>query len=192
MTPATGAAADEGFRGALRAEETLTETVQVGAAALGVTDRRLLVRQDAEIRAVDLTNVRAVRRRTLQDRGRLSAALQWGGLAAVLVAARAFAPLEGLVAPVEPPPGGGFEGLYEAVAVLVDALRYLDEAFLAVALLAIAWAGWQLVAFYRTREDVLEITVAGGDPVRLPPPGDPTDVDRLRGAVSARSRAGTD
>ena len=192
MTPGTGAAADDAFRGALRDDETLTETVQVGAAALGVTDRRLLVRQDAEIRAVDLTNVRAVRRRTLQDRGRLSAALQWGGLAAVLVAARAFAPLEALVAPVEPPPGGGFEGLYEAVAVLVDALRYLDEAFLAVALLAIAWAGRQLVAFYRTREDVLAITVAGGDPVRLPPPGDPTDVDRLRGAVVARSPTGTD
>lgn len=192
MTPGTGAAADDAFRGALRDDETLTETVQVGAAALGVTDRRLLVRQDAEIRAVDLTNVRAVRRRTLQDRGRLSAALQWGGLAAVLVAARAFAPLEALVAPVEPPPGGGFEGLYEAVAVLVDALRYLDEAFLAVALLAIAWAGRQLVAFYRTREDVLAITVAGGDPVRLPPPGDPTDVDRLRGAVVARSHTGTD
>ena len=192
MTPGTGAAADDAFRGALRDDETLTETVQVGAAALGVTDRRLLVRQDAEIRAVDLTNVRAVRRRTLHDRGRLSAALQWGGLAAVLVAARAFAPLEALVAPVEPPPGGGFEGLYEAVAVLVDALRYLDEAFLAVALLAIAWAGRQLVAFYRTREDVLAITVAGGDPVRLPPPGDPTDVDRLRGAVVARSPTGTD
>ena len=191
MTPATGAAADDAFRGALRDDETLTETVPVGAAAVGVTDRRLLVRQDAEIRAVDLTNVRAVRRRTLQDRGRLSAALQWGGLAAVLAVARAFAPLEGLVAPVEPPPDGGFEALYEAVAMLVDALRYLDEAFLAVAILAIAWAGRQLVAFYRTREDVLEITVAGGDPVRLPPPGDPTAVDRLRGAVGARSRAGT-
>ena len=192
MPPGTGAAAADGFRGALRDDETLTETVQVGAAAIGVTDRRLLVRQDAEIRAVDLTNVRAVRRRTLQDRGRLSAALQWGGLAAVLVAARAFAPLEALVVPVEPPPDGGFDSLYEAVAVLVDALRYLDEAFLAVALLATAWAGWQLVAFYRNREDVLEITVARGDPVRLPPPGDPTDVDRLRGAVGTRSRAGTD
>lgn len=192
MIPATGAAANDDFRGALRDDETLTETVPVGAAAIGVTDRRLLVRQGADVRAIDLTNVREVRRRTLQDRGRLSAALQWGGLAAVLVVARAFAPLEALVAPVEPPPGDGFEALYEAVAVLVDALRYLDEAFLAVALLAIAWAGWHLVAFYRTREDVLEITVAGGDPVRLPPPGDPTDVDRLRGAVGARSRAGTD
>ena len=192
MTPATGATDDDAFRGALRDDETLTETVKVDAAAIGVTDRRLLVRQGGDVRAVDLTNVRAVRRRTLQDRGRLSAALQWGGLAAVLVAARAFAPLEALIVPVEPPPGGGFEGLYEAVAVLVDALRYLDEAFLAVALLAIAWAGRQLVGFYRTREHVLEITNAGGDPVRLPPPGDPTDVDRLRGAVSAGSRAGTD
>ncbi|PSP67810.1 hypothetical protein BRC85_04595 [Halobacteriales archaeon QS_1_69_70] len=192
MTPGTGAAADDAFRGALQDGETLTETVQVGAAAVGVTDRRLLVRQGANLRAVDLTNVRAVRRRTLQDRGRLSAALQWGGLAAVLIVARAFAPLESLVAPVEPPPDGGFDALYAAVAVLVNALRYLDEAFLAVAILSIALAGWHLVAFYRTREDVLEVTVAGGDPVRLPSPGDPTDVDRLRGAVGARSRAGTD
>ena len=191
MTSATGAA-DDAFRGTLRDDETLTETVQIGAAAVGVTNRRLLVRQGANLRAVDLTNVRAVRRRTLQDRGRLSAALQWGGLAAVLVAARVFAPLEALVVPLEPPPGGGFEVLYEAVAVLVNALRYLDEAFLAVAILSIALAGWHLVAFYRTREDVLEVTVAGGNPVRLPSPGNPTDVDRLRGAVGARSRAGTD
>jgi len=188
MTPGT----EDAFRGALRDDETLTETVQVGAAAIGVTDRRLLVRQETGIRAVDRTNVRTVRRRTLQDRGRLSTALQWGGLAAVLLAARAFAPLESLVAPVEPPPGGGFEALYEAVGVLVDGLRFLEEAFLAVAVLALGWAGWRLVTFYRTREHVLEITVAGGDPVRLPPPGDPTDVDRLRGAVAAPSRAGTD
>lgn len=178
------------FAGETRGDETVTEEFRVGTAVVGVTDRRLLVRQDGTVRAVDLTNVRAVQSRTLQDRGRLFVALQWGLLGAFLLAAWRYAPLDALVAPVDQPPGVGFDRFYAAVNTLVDALRYLDEAFLLVALLSLAWAARQVVGYALGRDTVLEVTVAGADPVHLPDPGDPTVTDRLRGAVSARSGTG--
>lgn len=178
---------DGAFAGELRDGETLTESFTVGAAAVAVTDRRLLVRDEGTIRAVDRTNVRTVHERVLTNRGRLLSAVQWGGLGAFLLVAWRFAPLEGLVAPVEGPPDAGFEGLYAAVNALVEVLRYVDEAFLVVGLLSFAWTARQLLGYLRERRRVLEVTVAGRDPIRLTVPDDPTATDRLRGAVSARS-----
>lgn len=178
---------EDTFAGETRSGETVADEFYVGDAVVGVTDRRLLVRHDGSVRAVDLTNVREVDDRTLEDRGRLLTALQWGALGAFLLGAWRFAPLEGLVAPVGQPPGGIFEQLYAAVNTLVDALRYVDEAFLAVGLLSLGWAGWQVVRYVQGRNRVLQVTVAGADPVRLPVPEDSTASDRLRGAVSARS-----
>jgi len=176
----------------LRDDETLDDAFHVGDATVGVTDRRLLVRQAGRTRAVDLTNVRRVRERTLQDRRRLVPCLQWVLVAAVLLGAWLFVPLENVSGTVVATPGGDFVDFYNAVRTLVDLLEYVDEAFLVVGILALGAAGWRLVSFLRDRETVLEIAVAGADPVHLPPPADPTAVDRLRGAVGARSRTGTD
>lgn len=182
------------FAAHLREGERLTDEFRVGSATVGVTDRRLLVAREGgtpAVRAVDRTNVGSVRQRTLSDRGRLLSAFPWAGLGAFLLAAWRFAPLEGFLAPVEAPPGTGFEGLFETVNTLVELLGYLDEAFLAVGLLAFAWAGFRVVGYLRERRTVLEVAVAGADPIRLPVPDDPTAVDRLRGAVSAPSVDGT-
>jgi len=176
----------------LRDDETLDDAFHVGDATVGVTDRRLLVRQAGRTRAVDLTNVRRVRERTRQDRRRLVPCLQWVLVAAVLLGAWLFVPLENVSGTVVATPGGDFVDFYNAVRTLVDLLEYVDEAFLVVGILALGSAGWRLVSFLRERETVLEVTVAGADPVHLPPPADPTAVDRLRGAVGARSRTGTD
>lgn len=184
---------DGTFAGETRAGETVTEEFRVGSAVVGVTDQRLLVRHDGQIRAVDLTNVREVGDRTLSDRRRILTAIQWVALGAFLLIAWWFAPLDGFVAPVDQAPGGAFRDLYAAVNALVDALRYVDEAFLVVAVLSFGWAGWQLVQYGRGRRRVLEVTVAGAAPVHLPRPADSTATDRLRGAVSARTdRSGPD
>ena len=176
----------------LRDDETLDDAFHVGDATVGVTDRRLLVRQAGRTRAVDLTNVRRVRERTRQDRRRLVPCLQWVLVAAVLLGAWLFVPLENVSGTVVGTPGGDFVDFYNAVRTLVDLLEYVDEAFLVVGILALGSAGWRLVSFLRDRETVLEVTVAGADPVHLPLPADPTAVDRLRGAVGARSGTGTD
>lgn len=177
------------FAAETRGDETVVEEFRVGTAVVGVTDLRLLVRQNGSVRAVDLTNVRQVHRRTLENRRRLLAAIQWGLLGAFLLAAWRYAPLGALVAPVEQPPGAGFDQFYAAVNTLVDALRYLDEAFLLVAILSIGWAARQVVGYGLGRDRVLEVTVAGADPVHLPVPDDTTVTDRLRGAVSVRTDA---
>lgn len=192
MSQSPSADPKDPFRDDLRSGETLADAFYVDETAIGVTDERLLVHRNGVTRAVDLTNVREVRQLTRQDRGHLLSALQWGGLAVFLLAAWRFAPLEGLVAPVEAPPGGGFERLYATVATLVDLLGYVDEAFLVVALLAVGWAGWQVASYLRGREELLEVTVAGADPIQLSPPRDLTAVDRLRGAIDARSDDATD
>jgi hypothetical protein len=178
--------AEDAIRNEIRTGEALEDAFHVGEAAVGVTGQRLLVRQAGRTRAADLTNVRTVHLRTVQERHRLTSAGLWGGVALLSAVAWLYAPLEGLVAPVEAPPGGGFEGLYHAVGALVSVLVYVDEAFLFVAALALAWAGWQVVAYIRTRREVLEVIVGGADPIHLPAPADDTAVDRLRGTVSAR------
>ncbi|WP_254841092.1 hypothetical protein [Natronomonas marina] len=176
------------FAGHLRDGERLTDEFRVGSATVGVTDRRLLVARETgtpAVRAVDRTNVGAIRERTLSDRGLVLSALLWAGLGAFLLAAWRFAPLSGFLAPVDVPPGTGFDDLFAAVNALVGLLQYVDEAFLVAGLLALVWAGFRAVGYVRERRTVLEVTVAGADPVRLPSPDDPTAVDRLRGAVSA-------
>jgi len=175
-------------RGALRQGERLTETVDVGAGTVGVTDQRVLVsRQNGNVRAVDRTNVRAVRERAVSERGRLVSAVQWGALGGFLLFARRVAPLEGFVTGVDPPPDVGFERLFAAVNRLLAALQYLEEAFLVVALLALAWAARQLVRYVVARRRVLEVTVVGEEPARLPAPEDPDAVDRIQEALSIRA-----
>lgn len=182
-----GEAGEADFESALHAGESLEEEFPVGRAAVGVTDRRLLVRQDGHLRAVDLTNVRGVDERTLSERGHVSKAVQWSLLGAFLLVARIVAPLEGLTAEVGPAPEGRFEALYSVVSLLAEILRYADEAFILVGALALAWAGRHAVGYLVGRRTVLAVDVAGADPIHLPPPAEPTAVDRLRGAVASRA-----
>lgn len=178
-------------RGALRQGERLTEAVDVGTGTVGVTDQRVLVsRQNGTVRAVDRTNVRAVRERTVSERGRLMSAVQWGALGGFLLFARRVAPLEGFVTEVERPPDVGFERLFTAVNRLLAALQYLEEAFLVVALLVLAWGTRQLVRYVVSRRRVLEVTIVSEEPARLPAPEDPDAADRLQEALSIRAGGG--
>lgn len=189
MTQAQPGTETDPFRNDLRNGETLADAFHVDDTVVGVTDRRLLVRRDGATRAVDLTNVRSVRQRTTDEPRRLRQAVQWTVVGVVLVGGWLFAPLDALVQPVEPPQGTGFDGLFETVNRLVDLLGYLDEAFLVGGVLAFLVAGGFVAMYLRRREAVLEITVAGMDPIRIPQPRDATAVDRLRGAVDAHAQS---
>jgi len=192
MTPSPSSTGEDPFGDQIRTGEHLEEVLQIGAATVGVTDQRLLVRQDDRIRAVDLTNVRAVRHRTIDEKPRLARAAQWTVVALVLLGGWLFAPLDGMTEPIDPPQGTGFDGPFDTVNQLVSVLGYLDEAFLLGGLLAVLPVGGFLLLYVRSREQVLEVTVAGMDPIRLPPPRDTTAVDRLRGAVTARAGPDTE
>jgi len=186
MSSAASDTADAALSKALRSDESLADTLYFGAATVGVTDRRLLVRQDDRTRAVDLTNVEAVRRRTRADTHRLFAAIQWAIVAVVLFGGWLFAPLDGLAVAVDAPPGTGFQGLFATVDRLVGLLGYIDEAFLLGGVATLLLAGGFVAVYLHSRAENLEVIVAGFDPIVLPPPPDDTAVHRLRGAVDAQ------
>lgn len=174
--------------------ESAVGSVRVGDARVVLTTRRLLVireRTSPRVRAVDRANLGDVRVRSRSDRGSLLVAAQWAGLGAFLLAAWWTVPLEGFVRPVERPPDVGFEGLFAAVNALVAALAFLDEAFLAAGALALGWAVVRLVGYLRGRERVVEVGVAGGDPVTLPPTDGET-VERLRALLSDPASTGSE
>lgn len=169
---------------------------RVADARVVLTSHRLLVVREQgspRLRAVDRPNLGEVRTRTESERGHLLSAVQWVLLGGFLLAAWRFVPFGGLVRPVEAPAGTGFGGLFETVNALVALLAYLDEAFLAAGALALAWAVVRVVLYLRGRERFLELTVAGGEPVRFPGGATDEEIDHLRSLVrQATPASGSD
>lgn len=171
----------------LHDDESRVDGVRVADADVVLTNRRLLVvREQAtpRVRAVDRTNLREVRTRTLSERGHLVSAVVWAGLGLFLLGAWLTVPFGALVRPVEPPSGVGFGGLFAAVNAVIALFALLDEAFLAVGVLALGWALLRVVRYVAGRDRVLEVTVAGESPITLPATADDETVDRLRTLVS--------
>ena len=171
----------------LLSDERLLEERRVAGAAVGVTDRRLVVCSadgTGDIRAVDRTSVRAVEFRSSNDRDQLLSAALWAGLGVFLLVGGGFLPSGGLFRPVDPPSTVGFDGLFEAVNRLIALLSYLDTAFLAVAALSFVWAGYRLLRYVRSRENVLEVAVAGGESIRVPAPDSPEQAAELRSMLA--------
>jgi len=174
-----------GVEAHLRADERLLEERRVAGTSVSVTDRRVLMcSNDAgDIRAVDRTNVGAVEFRSSSDRDHLLSAALWAGLGVFLLVGRRFVPAQ-LFRPVDPPSGVGFEALFAAVNRLIALLSYLETAFLVVALLSFARAGYRSLRYVRSRERVLEVAVAGGEPIRFPAADSPEQAAELRSMLA--------
>lgn len=183
MADAPGPPAGESVDDLLHEGEHRVDDVTVGDARLVVTSRRLLVRREQgspRRRAIDRANIGDVRVRTRSTRGYAWSGGQWVFLGGFLLAAWRVVPFGGLVRPVDPPGGTGFDGLFAAVNALVRLLALLDEAFLLGGVAALGWAVLRLAQYVRSRERALEVTVAGEDPLRLPAPASEDPVVRLR------------
>lgn len=181
-TGASGRAGDEP-EGLLQDGERRLDEVSIRDAQVTVTDRRLIAitpGRDPPRRAIDRANVTAIGVRTRRTGGSLWVAGQWALLGILLVAVPRFIAFEGLVRPVEPRPGSSLSGIFELANAITGAFALLDEAFLVVGALALAWAAWRLVGYLRARERNLEVTVAGGEPLFLPVPATDEPVERLR------------
>jgi len=174
----------DGIAPHLRPDERLLEEQRLAGARVGVTDRRVVVRSGGgDLRAVDRTNVGAVEFRSSGERGHLLSAASWAGLGVFLLVGRRFVPTRPF-RPVDPPPAVGFEALFVAVNRLIALLSYLETAFLVVAVLSFAWAGYRALRYVRSRERALEVAVAGGDPIRFPAADSSEQADEL-GAMLA-------
>ena len=175
--------------------EELREVAVVRSGAVGLTSHRVLVlRPDgpgARFRAVDRPNVTGIAVRTSGPTAHRDRAVTAAVAAGVLLVAGSLIDLGGFVEPVAAPEGMGIGGLLTLVDVLIAALGLLDEALLLIGLGALLWALGFLALYLRGRDRVLEITVAGDDPVRLPvAAGETTAADRLQGAMGARPSPG--
>lgn len=170
------------------AGEELLATAPVEVGAVGVTTHRVLVlRPDgpgARFRSVDRPNVTELAARTSGPTTHRDRAVIGGIVAVALLAAGTLIDLGGIVEPVDAPTGTG-SGMLGLVNARVAALGLVDEALLLLGL-GVAFASLGSLAWYLYRRDrVLEITVAGGDPIRVPLARDETGVaDPLQAALA--------
>lgn len=166
--------------------ERRVDEVRVGDARVVLTDRRLVVFREAvspSIRAVDRVNLGDVNNRTKSTPGHLLSAVQWAILGGFLLAAWRLVPFGALVRPVDPPEGTGFGELFEAVNTIVRLMAFLDEAFLAAGVLALAWGAVRVGRYLYGRTRVLEVTVAGEEPITFTDDVGNESMERLRTLV---------
>lgn len=176
--------------------EELIESVSVSAGAIGVTSHRLLVltpeASDARFQAIDRPNVGGIAAQTSGPTGFRDRSVTMGAAAIVLLAAGSVIDLGDVVQPVDAPSGMGLGGFLGLIDVLIAALGLVDEVLILLGLGALLAALGSLVWYLRGRDRVIEIEVAGAEPVRIPIGRGETDTaDRLRTAVSASRRRGT-
>jgi len=172
--------------------EQIRERVAVGSGGVVVTTHRVLVftpdREGANYHQVDRPNVEGVERTTRGEFG----FLEQGGKALVvglvLLAAGQFVSLDGLVSGVSLDSAGtaGTAGLGRMLGLLstmLTLLARLDELMTLFGGLALAFAAVVLGVYAWSREDLLVVSVAGGEDVALPAPEDEGVVDQIRAAV---------
>lgn len=151
--------------------ETLLEVAVVEGGAIGVTSHRLLALtpdgSGARFRAVDRPNVTGLTAGTDGPTGLRDRSAKAGVVAVALLFGAAVIDLGGLV---EPPTatGGGLGGLFGLLDLFVTALGLVDEALAIGGLVALAVALGSLGWYLRERDRVIEVGVAGDDPVRVP------------------------
>lgn len=152
--------------------EELLAAEAVERGAVGVTSHRVLALTPdgagPRFRAVDRPNVTDIGVRSSGPTDHRARGAQAGVAALALLVAGAVIDLGGLVTPVEPPTGVGVGGLIALVNALLGALALVDEALTLLGLVALVVALASLGWYRSQRERVLEVGVAGGDPVRVP------------------------
>ncbi|WP_435196238.1 hypothetical protein [Natronomonas sp. EA1] len=159
----------------LYAGETKLLEATVGDTRLVATSHRLLV-FGAAYRPIERPNVGGVRTRTVSE----TESLSWGGQALVLgvasLAGGVLAPVDGVVGATSIENTAGVPGL-GAIQSILSAIALLDEALLLLGVLGVLVGLFGVAMWLASRERVVEIEVAGGDPVQLS--GDATAVRDL-------------
>ena len=173
--------------------ETVEEQVRVGEGGVVVTSHRVLAftpdREGSNYRAVDRPNVDGTAVTTSGEFGFLQQAVKAIVVGVVLVGAGMTVSLDGLVSGISLESGGaaGAVGLGQMMGLLqtlLGLLGQLDDLMRIFGALALAFGAVVLGVYLWSREQLLVISVAGGDDVELAAPDDAKDVrDRLEAAL---------
>jgi hypothetical protein len=176
--------------------ETVRETVDVGANRVYVTSHRVLAFPDAtadddaaNFRQVDHPNVEGVRAGSESDRWALAKAVAWSIAGVPFVVAGVVVEVGDWVSLPESVQSAGVAGTGGIVSLFADvfgALAFLDEAVALAGASFLAVAAWHGVRYWRSRERVVTVGVAGDTDVRLHvDAGEAAAADRLRTAIQS-------
>lgn len=160
--------------------EAVRESVPVGDGRVVVTSHRLLAftpGTDGEnYRHVDLPNVEGVTVRSAGETGYLEPGAKAAVVGVVLMAAGATVSFDGLLTSVAVDPsaaaGSGIGGVLGLLDTLTTVLGLLDDAMLVAGALGTVVGLGALGLYLQSRERLLEVEVAGDEPVRLPVEGE--------------------
>jgi len=171
--------------------ESVREQVRVGKGGVVVTSNRVLAftpdREGPNYRQIDRPNVEGVSLSTSGEFGFLEQAVKAIVVGIVLVVAGMTVNLDGLVSGISLDSGGaagavGLGGMMGLLQGMLSLLAQLDDLMRLFGGLALAFGAVVLGVYLWSREELLVISVAGGDDVELTAP-DEDVLDQLRSAV---------
>ena len=171
--------------------ETIETDLRVGSGGLVVTSHRLLAftpdGDGSNYRAVDRPNVEGARTTTIGEARFLEQGVKSLIVGGVLVVAGQVVSLDSMVAGISLSTGGagavGIGRLMGTLRTMLALLAQLDDIMTLFGGLALALSAVTLGVYAWSREQVLEIRVAGDEPIHLPAPDDDTVIERLRRAI---------
>ncbi|WP_254272574.1 hypothetical protein [Haloarcula marina] len=171
--------------------ESIQEHVRVDEAGVVVTTHRVLAftpnREGANFQQVDRPNVDGVELASGGETAFLEQGAKAGVAGVALLGASQFVNLDGLAAGVSMGGGAtGAAGLGQMMGLLqtmLGLMARLDDIMLLFGGLALAFAVVPLGVYLWSRERLLVVSVAGGEDIELPAPGDDAVVDDLRAAL---------
>lgn len=173
--------------------ESIEQEIDVATATVVVTSHRVLAftpeSDGANFLQADRPNVTGVSLHSEGDSSFLNQGLRAALYGIVLVAAGLFLPLDAILGGVSMPSAtgelgiGGILGLFQT---MLDLIRSLDDIMRLFGLLLLAFSVVPLGVYLWSREQTLEIGVAGeGEPIRIPTPDMETTqvVEQLEDAI---------
>lgn len=170
--------------------EHVERELDVGSDKLVVTDRRLLAftptGEGKNYRHVERPNVESVGLRVRSEFGHVKNGLLYLLIGLGTVAAGLIIDTDGLLGDVSTGPGASSLGVGGVIEQVATAVALVDDAIVVLGVLFLLPVVYHAVAYYRSRQSVLAVGVAGETDIDLPTATveDPNGaVERLRVAL---------
>lgn len=171
-TPGAEQPAVEELQAFLFGGESVDAAIQLDDATVGVSSHRILAyRPDGDGPALQTAHRANVTDITLATSGATTAgyrAVRFGVYTLILGAAGSLIELDSIMEPVSAPTGMGMGSAVALLNLVVRLIGYFDEVLLFASLATAAVTLFFIARYLNSRNRVLEITRAGGEPLRIP------------------------
>ncbi len=185
----------ETLRDQLYGDEVMVDTAAIDDVLIGISTHPVLTLAPEAtggpvLQSVTLPNVVGFGMAAGGKQAFGTRAVRTGIYSVILLGADLFVDLEGLIDPISPPSGAGIGGVLSLVDLLINAIGLVDDGLLVLGLLALVATLYFAGRYLGSRDRYFEVTVAGGDHLRVPVGrGGNPPIDRLEAAVEKASNA---